>query len=211
MGFPFHVTCGFLLHFSIFFVVYLVFKTIIWGVSFLPLSTWYSVYFLYWCRYVFPWFGRSFLLSWLWRCILCHWPGTLLHPSVSKTLSFHDVPQFLRVPFSCLTSSLSLLWGLIPVLQIWNCLLSSTWLILLIRIPTSLNFLMRFLRFFNYIFISAWVLLSIPIFNWICFSNPGLSSSFHFCFVVVIFFGTIHVFITITSFIELLSTSPLNL
>lgn len=129
----------------------------------------------------------------------------------SKTLSFHDVPQFLRVPFSCLTSSLSLLWGLIPVLQIWNCLLSSTWLILLMSIPTSLNFLMRFLRFFNYIFISAWVLLSIPIFNWVCFSNPGLSSSFHFCFVVVIFFGTIHVFITITSFIELLSTSPLNL
>lgn len=129
----------------------------------------------------------------------------------SKTLSFHDVPQFLHVPFSSLTSSLSLLWGLIPVLQIWNCLLSSTWLILLMRIPTSLNFLMRFLRFFNYIFISAWVLLSIPIFNWVCFSNPGLSSSFHFCFVVVIFFGTIHVFITITSFIELLSMSPLNL
>lgn len=42
------------------------------------------------------------------------------------------------------------------------------------------------------------------------FSNPGLSSSFHFCFVVVIFFGTIQVFIVITSFLALLSTSPLN-
>lgn len=60
MGFPFHMTCGFLLHFSIFFVVYLVFKTIIWGVSFLPLSTWYSVYFLYWCRYVFLDLGGVF-------------------------------------------------------------------------------------------------------------------------------------------------------
>lgn len=98
----------------------------------------------------------------------------------SKTLSFHDVPQFLHVPFSCLTSLLSLLWVLIPVLQIWNCLLSSTWFILLMRISTSLNFLMGFLRFFNYIFISAWVLLSIPIFYWICFQILGCLLRFVF-------------------------------
>lgn len=42
------------------------------------------------------------------------------------------------------------------------------------------------------------------------FSSPGLSSSFYFSFVVVVFFGIIQVFMVITSFIELLSTSPLT-
>lgn len=91
----------------------------------------------------------------------------------SKTLSFHDVPQFLHVPFSCLTSSLSLLWGLIPVLQIWNCLLSSIWFILLMRylppwifwwgswgfsITSSfqLEFFSVFLSFTEYVF-KSWV------------------------------------------------------
>lgn len=46
------------------------------------------------------------------------------------------------------------------------------------------------------------------------FSSPGLSSSFYFCFVVVVFFGIIQVFMVITSFIEAVvhvSLKPLEL
>lgn len=133
-----------------------------WGVSFIALSTWGFVYFLY----LYVSFCMEKFSSMILRIsALCYWSGIFL-PNLCLKLQgfgFSIVSQFLHIPFLWFKFFHSLcFFGLVPIFYIQALIFfSSIWFILLVRL--SLEFFSWVIVFFSSIFILAWFFFNVAI------------------------------------------------